>query len=157
MLGRNMSQKLSVLLIIMGLAWGFMFLLYTGQQPHHQSSGELHQQILELSRRYVKVLTEENQNAPGGPEGTSMAGYADLKRTIAVLLDDILTRLVKLEGKIELVANTSVTNSSHLAVGALASAPVALHKATKQDTPGNHRLETARIPPHTPNRPRPGV
>uniref|UniRef100_A0A4W5Q495 Coiled-coil domain containing 126 n=1 Tax=Hucho hucho TaxID=62062 RepID=A0A4W5Q495_9TELE len=157
MLGRNMSQKLSVLLIIMGLAWGLMLLLYTGQQPHHQSSGELHQQILELSRRYVKVLTEENQNAPGGPQGTSMAGYADLKRTIAVLLDDILTRLVKLEGKIELVANTSVTNSSHPAVGALASAPVALHKATKQDTPGNHRLETARIPPHTPNRPRPGV
>lgn len=75
MLGRNMSQKLSVLLIIMGLAWGLMLLLYTGQQPHHQSSGELHQQILELSRRYVKVLTEENQNAPGGPQGTSMAGY----------------------------------------------------------------------------------
>ncbi|KAK6324119.1 hypothetical protein J4Q44_G00064580 [Coregonus suidteri] len=153
MLGRNMSQKLSVLLIILGLAWGLMLLRYTMQQPHHQSSGELHQQILELSRRYVKVLTEENQNAPGGPQGTSMAGYADLKRTIAVLLDDILTRLVKLEGKMELVANISVTNSSHPAVGTLASAPVALHKAT----PGNHRLETPRIPPHTPNRPRPGV
>lgn len=74
-----------------------------------------------------------------------------------MLLDDILTRLVKLEGKIELVANTSVTNSSHPAVGALGSAPVALHKASKQDTPGNHRLETARIPPHTANRARPGV
>lgn len=45
------------------------------QQPRHQSSAELREKILELSRRYVKVLTEENQNAPGGPQGTSMAGY----------------------------------------------------------------------------------
>uniref|UniRef100_A0A8C7N4Y7 Transformer 2 alpha homolog n=3 Tax=Oncorhynchus TaxID=8016 RepID=A0A8C7N4Y7_ONCKI len=154
MLGRNMSQKLSGLLIILGLAWGLMLLRYTVQQPRHKSSGELRQQILELSRRYVKVLNEENQNTLGGPQGPSMAGYADLKRTIAVLLDDILTRLVKLEGKMELVANTSATNSSHPAAGSLASAPVALHK---QDTPGNHRLETPRLPPQTPNRPRPGV
>ncbi|XP_014033843.2 coiled-coil domain-containing protein 126 isoform X3 [Salmo salar] len=146
MLGRNMSQKLSGLLIILGLAWGLMLLRYTVQQPRHKSSGELRQQILELSRRYVKVLNEENQNTLGGPQGPSMAGYADLKRTIAVLLDDILTRLVKLEGKIELVANTSATNSSHPAAGSLASAPVALHK---QDTPGNPRLETPRLPPST--------
>nr|XP_046183019.1 coiled-coil domain-containing protein 126 isoform X1 [Oncorhynchus gorbuscha] len=154
MLGRNMSQKLSGLLIILGLAWGLMLLRYTVQQPRHKSSGELRQQILELSRRYVKVLNEENQNTLGGPQGPSMAGYADLKRTIAVLLDDILTRLVKLEGKMELVANTSATNSSHPAAGSLASAPVALHK---QDAPGNHRLETPRLPPQTPNRPRPGI
>lgn len=70
-----MSQKLSVLLLVFGLAWGLMLLRYTVQQPRHQSSAELREQILELSRRYVKVLTEENQNAPGGPQGTSMAGY----------------------------------------------------------------------------------
>ncbi|XP_010891303.1 coiled-coil domain-containing protein 126 [Esox lucius] len=157
MLGRNMSQKLSVLLIIFGLAWGLMLLRYTVQQPRHQGSAELRQQILELSRRYVKALTEENQNVPGGPQGTSIAGYADLKRTIAVLLDDILTRLVKLEGKLELVANTSAINSSHSAGGALASATGALNKATKKDTPGNRRLETLGLPPHTPNRPRHGV
>ncbi|KAF0024701.1 hypothetical protein F2P81_023503 [Scophthalmus maximus] len=70
-----MSQKLSLLLVVFGLAWGLMLLRYTVQQPRHQSSAELREQILELSRRYVKVLTEENQNAPGGPQGTSMAGY----------------------------------------------------------------------------------
>lgn len=75
LLRRNMSQKLSVLLLVFGLAWGLMLLRYTVQQPRHQSSAELREQILELSRRYVKVLTEENQNAPGGPQGTSMAGY----------------------------------------------------------------------------------
>lgn len=75
LLRRNMSQKLSMLLLAFGLAWGLMLLRYTVQQPRHQSSAELREKILELSRRYVKVLTEENQNAPGGPQGTSMAGY----------------------------------------------------------------------------------
>ena len=73
-----MSQKLSALLVALGLAWGLMLLRYTAQQPRHQSSAELRQEILELSRRYVKVLTEENQLVPGGPQGTSMAGYGEL-------------------------------------------------------------------------------
>ncbi|KAM7373025.1 hypothetical protein PAMP_007909 [Pampus punctatissimus] len=154
LLRRNMSQKLSVLLLLFGLVWGLMLLRYTVQQPRHQSSAELREEILELSRRYVKVLTEENQHAPGGPQGTSMAGYADLKRTIAVLLDDILTRLVKLEGRIELVVNASSTNTSHTGGGVPASAPAALQRAPKQDTPGNHP-ETSRFYPHVPNRPRP--
>lgn len=77
-----MSQKLSVLLLVFGLVWGLMLLRYTVQQPRHQSSSELREQILELSRRYVKVLTEENQNSPGGLQGTSMAGHGNhYKRT----------------------------------------------------------------------------
>ncbi|KAM9839112.1 coiled-coil domain-containing protein 126 [Aulostomus maculatus] len=154
LLRRNMSQKLSVLLLFFGLVWGLMLLRYTVQQPRHQSSAELREQILELSRRYVKVLTEENQNAPGGPQGTSMAGYADLKRTIAVLLDDILTRLVKLEGKIELVVNASSSNISHTAGGILASAPAALQRASKQEVPSSH-AGTSRFHPHVSNRLRP--
>ena len=75
-----MSQKLSALLVAFGLAWGLMLLRYTVQQPRHQSSAELRQEILELSRRYVKVLTEENQLVPGGPQGTSMAGYGELQK-----------------------------------------------------------------------------
>ncbi|XP_008329500.1 coiled-coil domain-containing protein 126 [Cynoglossus semilaevis] len=136
LLRKNMSQKLSVLLLVFGLVWGLMLLRYTVQQPRHQSSAELREQILELSRRYVKVLTEENQNAPVGSQGASMAGYADLKRTIAVLLDDILTRLVKLEGKIDLVANSSSPNTSHIAGVALLSSH-----------PGQNRLH-----PHVPRR-----
>lgn len=81
-----MSQKLSMLLLVFGLVWGFMLLRYTVQQPRHQSSAELREQILDLSRRYVKVLSEENQNAPGGPQGTSMAGYGNHFSTIDELL-----------------------------------------------------------------------
>uniref|UniRef100_H2SVG6 Coiled-coil domain containing 126 n=1 Tax=Takifugu rubripes TaxID=31033 RepID=H2SVG6_TAKRU len=148
LLRRNMSQKLSLLLLVFGLAWGLMLLRYTVQQPHNQSSTELREQILELSRQYVKVLTEENQNALGGPQGTSMAGYADLKRTIAVLLDDILTRLVKLEGRID---NTTSTNTSHPARGASLPGPAAMLRA-KRETPGG-LLGTSRLHQPVPVRP----
>ncbi|KAM9776166.1 coiled-coil domain-containing protein 126 isoform 1-T2 [Syngnathus typhle] len=146
LLRRNMSQKLSVLLLVFALVWGLMLLRYTVQQPRRQSSAELREQILELSRRYVKVLTEESRKAPGGPQGTTMAGYADLKRTIAVLLDDILERLVKLEGKMELAVNASLTNTSH------ASTPTALQRASKQERAGSHHHGTLRLKPRTPSR-----
>lgn len=158
LLRRNMSQKLSALLVALGLAWGLMLLRYTVQQPRHQSSAELRQEILELSRRYVKVLTEENQLVPGGPQGTSMAGYADLKRTIAVLLDDILTRLVKLEGKIDLVANASAPNISHPVPAAgllLEPLPVVLQNALSHEIAGTpQRKQTPPPQPYVARRPR---
>lgn len=154
LLRRNMSQKLSVLLLLFGLAWGLMLLRYTVQQPRHQSSSELREQILQLSRQYVRVLTEENHNALGGPQGTSMAGYADLKRTIAVLLDDILMRLVKLEGKLESVVNASSTNTSQAGGGILlSSATAALEKPLKQETTGSRPGGLWRLHKHILQRP----
>ncbi|XP_055013234.1 coiled-coil domain-containing protein 126 [Boleophthalmus pectinirostris] len=151
---RSMSQRLSLLLVVVGLVWGLMLLRYTVHQPRHESSQQLRQQILELSHRYVRVLREEKERAPGGPQGTALAGYADLKRTIAVLLDDILNRLSKLEGKIHLMDNSSSssssssTNSSQPAGGALSAAPVSLQR------PGKHKptARTTRLHPHAPNR-----
>nr|XP_014344517.1 PREDICTED: coiled-coil domain-containing protein 126 [Latimeria chalumnae]XP_014344518.1 PREDICTED: coiled-coil domain-containing protein 126 [Latimeria chalumnae] len=120
---KNMSQKLSILLLIFGGIWGLMLLRYTFQHPRHQSSAELREQILDLSKRYVKALAEENQNAVDGPNGASMAGYADLKRTIAVLLDDILLRLVKLENKVDfIVVNGSAANTTNSNTGNLVPA-----------------------------------
>ncbi|XP_062035087.1 coiled-coil domain-containing protein 126 [Lepus europaeus] len=117
---KNMSQKLSLLLLIFGLIWGLMLLHYTFQQPRHQSSVKLREQILDLSKRYVKALAEENKNVVDVENGASMAGYADLKRTIAVLLDDILQRLVKLENKVDyIVVNGSATNTTNGAGGNL--------------------------------------
>ncbi|XP_038248418.1 coiled-coil domain-containing protein 126 isoform X1 [Dermochelys coriacea] len=111
---KNMSQKLSLLLLLFGFIWGLMLLRYTFQHPRHQSSAELREQILDLSKRYVKALAEENKNIMNGGNGASMAGYADLKRTIAVLLDDILQRLVKLENKVDyIVVNGSATNTTN--------------------------------------------
>ncbi|XP_059412081.1 coiled-coil domain-containing protein 126-like [Carassius carassius] len=146
LLRRSMSHRLSVFLVVFGLAWCLLLLHYTITQPRRQSSTELRQQILELSHRYVKVLSEENQN-PSGPHGTSMAGYADLKRTIAVLLDDILNRLVKLEGKVEAAVNASIQNMSHPAAGTLLAARVTVSRSTKQNMSA-HRPERRSNPLH---------
>ncbi|XP_071469902.1 coiled-coil domain-containing protein 126 isoform X1 [Marmota flaviventris] len=72
---KNMSQKLSLLLLVFGLIWGLMLLHYTFQQPRHQSSVKLREQILDLSKRYVKALAEENKNTVDVENGASMAGY----------------------------------------------------------------------------------
>lgn len=111
---KNVSQKLSLLLLVFGFIWGIMLLRYTFQHPRQQSSAELREQILDLSKRYVRALAEENKNMLNGGNGVAMAGYADLKRTIAVLLDDILQRLVKLENKVDyIVVNGSATNTTN--------------------------------------------
>ncbi|KAM9650913.1 coiled-coil domain-containing protein 126 isoform 1-T1 [Trichechus inunguis] len=124
---KNMSQKLSFLLLVFGLIWGLMLLHYTFQQPRHQSSVKLREQILDLSKRYVKALAEENKNTVDVENGASMAGYADLKRTIAVLLDDILQRLVKLENKVNyIVVNGSAANTTNGTSGNLV--PVTTNK-----------------------------
>lgn len=68
-----------------------------------------------------------------------------------MLLDDILSRLVKLEGKIELVVNTTSTNTSHPARGAIAPVPAAMLRA-KRETPGG-LLETSRLQQPVPVRP----
>ncbi|KAI5087242.1 coiled-coil domain-containing protein 126 [Silurus meridionalis] len=123
-----MSQRLSILLLLFGLAWCLLLLHYTVTQPRYQSSAELRQQILELSQRYVKALSMENHEL-ARPYNPSMTGYADLKRTIAVLLDDILNRLVKLENKLDATVNTSVHSPSHM-MG------TAMHRPTKQNESG---------------------
>ncbi|XP_054847478.1 coiled-coil domain-containing protein 126 [Eublepharis macularius] len=111
---KNVSQKLSLLLLVFGFIWGIMLLRYTFQHPRQQSSAELREQILDLSKRYVRALAEENKNIINGGNGAAMAGYADLKRTIAVLLDDILQRLGKLENKVDyIVVNGSTTNTTN--------------------------------------------
>lgn len=74
-----MSQKLSLLLLVFGFIWGLMLLRYTFQHPRHQSSAELREQILDLSKRYVKALAEENKNIMNGGNGASMAGYGKIK------------------------------------------------------------------------------
>ncbi|NXI46385.1 CC126 protein, partial [Galbula dea] len=126
---KNMSQKLSMFLLVFGIIWGLMLLRYTFQYPRRQSSAELRGQILDLSRRYVKALAEENKNLMNGGGGASMAGYADLKRTIAVLLDDILQRLGKLENKVDyIVVNGSTTNATN---GTSNQVPVTSNKRVK--------------------------
>lgn len=80
-----MSQKLSMFLLVFGIIWGLMLLRYTFQYPRRQSSAELRGQILDLSKRYVKALAEENKNLINGGGVASMAGYGKRKKQTLVI------------------------------------------------------------------------
>uniref|UniRef100_A0A8D1XJ94 MGT5A-like N-terminal domain-containing protein n=1 Tax=Sus scrofa TaxID=9823 RepID=A0A8D1XJ94_PIG len=110
------SQKLGFFLVTFGFIWGMMLLHFTIQQrTQPESSSVLREQILDLSKRYIKALAEENRNVVDGPYAGVMTAY-DLKKTLAVLLDNILQRIGKLESKVDnLVINgtgTNLTNST---------------------------------------------
>ncbi|KAM7365392.1 hypothetical protein PAMP_016324 [Pampus punctatissimus] len=99
------SQKLGFFLVSFGFIWGMMLLHFTIQQrASHENSAVLRQQILDLSKRYIKALAEENQSVMDGPYVGTMTAY-DLKKTLAVLLDNIMLRLGKLESKVESIFN----------------------------------------------------
>nr|XP_046237657.1 alpha-1,6-mannosylglycoprotein 6-beta-N-acetylglucosaminyltransferase A [Scatophagus argus]XP_046237658.1 alpha-1,6-mannosylglycoprotein 6-beta-N-acetylglucosaminyltransferase A [Scatophagus argus] len=99
------SQKLGFFLVSFGFIWGMMLLHFTIQQrASHENSAVLRQQILDLSKRYIKALAEENQSVMDGPYVGTMTAY-DLKKTLAVLLDNIMLRLGKLEAKVENIYN----------------------------------------------------
>ncbi|XP_029461215.1 alpha-1,6-mannosylglycoprotein 6-beta-N-acetylglucosaminyltransferase A isoform X1 [Rhinatrema bivittatum] len=116
------SQKLGFFLVTFGFIWGMMLLHFTIQQrTQHESSSALREQILDLSKRYIKALAEENRNVVDGPYVGTMTAY-DLKKTLAVLLDNILQRIGKLESKVEnLVINGTGANSTNSTTTAVPS------------------------------------
>ncbi|XP_073692704.1 alpha-1,6-mannosylglycoprotein 6-beta-N-acetylglucosaminyltransferase A [Garra rufa] len=110
------SQKLGFFLVSFGFIWGMMLLHFTIQQrATHESSTQLRMQILDLSKRYIKALAEENQSVMDGPYVGTMTAY-DLKKTLAVLLDNIMQRLSKLENKVDNImyngTSTNLTNGT---------------------------------------------
>ena len=74
------SQKLGFFLVSFGFIWGMMLLHFTIQQrATHESSTMLRQQILDLSKRYIKALAEENQSVMDGPYVGTMTAYGELR------------------------------------------------------------------------------
>lgn len=107
------SQKLGFFLVTFGFIWGMMLLHFTIQQrTQPESSSVLREQILDLSKRYIKALAEENRNVVDGPYAGVMTAY-DLKKTLAVLLDNILQRIGKLESKVDNLVNGTGGNSTN--------------------------------------------
>ncbi|CAH7195269.1 Mgat5 [Phodopus roborovskii] len=107
------SQKLGFFLVTFGFIWGMMLLHFTIQQrTQPESSSMLREQILDLSKRYIKALAEENRNVVDGPYAGVMTAY-DLKKTLAVLLDNILQRIGKLESKVDNLVNGTGANSTN--------------------------------------------
>ncbi|ROL45881.1 Coiled-coil domain-containing protein 126 [Anabarilius grahami] len=122
----------------------------TIQEPDSQTSTQVSSAL--------KVTDQLNDEDNISSHFKNLMYKSDLKRTIAVLLDDILNRLVKLEGKVEAAVNASVHNISHPAGGAgtLLAAKVTVSRPTKQNMPG-HRPDRRNNPlhflPQSPDRP----
>uniref|UniRef100_A0AAY4CIE0 alpha-1,6-mannosyl-glycoprotein 6-beta-N-acetylglucosaminyltransferase n=1 Tax=Denticeps clupeoides TaxID=299321 RepID=A0AAY4CIE0_9TELE len=125
------SQKLGFFLVSFGFIWGMMLLHFTIQQrTTHESSTVLRQQILDLSKRYIKALAEENQSVMDGPYVGTMTAY-DLKKTLAVLLDNIMLRLAKLESRVEnIMYNGTGNNQTN---GTSTTAPNTVEKVNVAD------------------------
>uniref|UniRef100_UPI00358FC16B alpha-1,6-mannosylglycoprotein 6-beta-N-acetylglucosaminyltransferase A n=1 Tax=Myxine glutinosa TaxID=7769 RepID=UPI00358FC16B len=118
---RLSSHKLGFFLVSFGFIWGMMLLHFTIQQrvARPPTSMQLREQILMLSRQYVRTLAEENHNTVDGPYAAVATGY-DMKKTLAVLLDNILLRVGRLESRIDLLYNGTrgnATNRTQLAQG----------------------------------------
>ncbi|KAJ3584561.1 hypothetical protein NHX12_015056, partial [Muraenolepis orangiensis] len=124
------SQKLGFFLVSFGFIWGMMLLHFTIQQrASHESSTVLKQQILDLSKRYIKALADENQSVMDGPYVGTMTAY-DLKKTLAVLLDNIMLRLGKLESKVDNIYNGTGGNLTN-GTGATSTAAPSAANAEK--------------------------
>ncbi|XP_043849122.1 alpha-1,6-mannosylglycoprotein 6-beta-N-acetylglucosaminyltransferase A [Dromiciops gliroides] len=141
------SQKLGFFLVTFGFIWGMMLLHFTIQQrTQHESSSMLREQILDLSKRYIKALAEENRNVVDGPYVGVMTAY-DLKKTLAVLLDNILQRIGKLESKVDnLVINGTGANSTNTTTTAVPSSIAAFEKISVADII-NGAQEKCELPP----------
>ncbi|KAK4817730.1 hypothetical protein QYF61_026530 [Mycteria americana] len=75
------SQKLGFFLVTFGFIWGMMLLHFTiQQQTQHESSSVLREQILDLSKRYIKALAEENKNVVDGPYVGTVTAYESQNR-----------------------------------------------------------------------------
>ncbi|CAI9566570.1 unnamed protein product [Staurois parvus] len=72
-----------------------MLLHFTIQQrTQHESSTMLREQILDLSKRYIKALAEENRNVVDGPYVGTMTAYGKDKKSACFVstserMDDI--------------------------------------------------------------------
>ncbi|XP_072180711.1 alpha-1,6-mannosylglycoprotein 6-beta-N-acetylglucosaminyltransferase A-like [Diadema setosum] len=95
-----LSRRFGVFVFLTMLLWTYTLFTFTlfRAEPDVPESEKLKEQILDLSKRYVKALAEEQGGGQNLPE--SYSSY-DLKKTMAVLLDSILERLGKLEKKVD--------------------------------------------------------
>nr|XP_032812833.1 coiled-coil domain-containing protein 126 [Petromyzon marinus] len=96
------SHRTGLVLVGMGVIWMLLLLLVTLRQhggARQSSTAQLREQILRLSREYVHRLTLEKDDVFAGTSGH------DLKSTIAVLMENILSKVVELENDVDRLYN----------------------------------------------------
>lgn len=100
------TKQLLLLTSLVSCYWLYTWWSVTGLE--RRSSEQLREDILLLSELYVRALAKEQREEVDGPYGGRLTA-ADLKRTMAVLLQNIMERLERLEQRI---SNVTAFNDS---------------------------------------------
>ncbi|KAK7507475.1 hypothetical protein BaRGS_00001410 [Batillaria attramentaria] len=107
--GRSLWRRMMALLLLCVIIWTITFLnvsfIYTSNHPRTPST-VLHEEIVQLSKEYVRALAKEDAGIVDGPYAGRFTAF-DLKKTLAVLLESILARLDRLERHINRTTNGS--------------------------------------------------
>ncbi|PAA50005.1 hypothetical protein BOX15_Mlig016412g4 [Macrostomum lignano] len=94
------SRSFVLLFAAIGLMWLYCFTMSSwGASSDRQDSEILRQQLLDLSKKYVKSLASETGEVVDGPYSGRLTGY-DLKKTLAVMLHDMMRRLDRIENRL---------------------------------------------------------
>ncbi|CAH8486590.1 unnamed protein product [Schistosoma curassoni] len=107
------------LVILFGVCW----VVHNGNQSIVQYRAD----IINLSRKYVKALAETQNVGFDDPYSAELTGY-DLKKTLAVILDDVLRRIDQIESKLSNLTNSSPEVTRHYSES-INSAPFVPHTA----------------------------
>ncbi|CAH8459504.1 unnamed protein product [Schistosoma turkestanicum] len=105
--------------ILLGVCW----VIGNGEQ----SLGKYRADIINLSRKYVKALAKTQNMGPDDAYSSELTGY-DLKKTLAVILDDMLGRIDQLELKLSNLTNSSEVVSKQYSKS-INSASIVTHTA----------------------------
>ncbi|VDO74607.1 unnamed protein product [Schistosoma margrebowiei] len=104
-----------------------MHSLLLWREGQHASSMRLAADIINLSRKYVKALAETQNVGFDDPYSAELTGY-DLKKTLAVILDDVLRRIDQIESKLSNLTNSSPEVTRHYSES-ISSSPFVPHTA----------------------------
>ncbi|KAJ8019701.1 Alpha-1,6-mannosylglycoprotein 6-beta-N-acetylglucosaminyltransferase A [Holothuria leucospilota] len=106
-------RKSGLLFLLFIVVWFYTFtsfILFNGE-PTKPESRHLQEKILDLSKRYIKAVAKEKGEGKTLPDPE---GSYDFKKTLAVLIDNLLTRVDYLENKVN---SLSVVRPSQPAPG----------------------------------------
>lgn len=99
-------HRLGLILIITSFIFIVLNLNLLGYTRDMESPEKLREEILRLSEIYVNVLSKESEDIVNGPFSGRLTGY-DLKKALAVILEDLLNRIHKLERELDQLRNSN--------------------------------------------------
>ncbi|XP_041374585.1 alpha-1,6-mannosylglycoprotein 6-beta-N-acetylglucosaminyltransferase A-like [Gigantopelta aegis] len=104
----SVYRKIFVLAMLFGVLWCLMLVKFsmTLNVQQHKSSEVLKEEIVRLSEDYIRSLARENGDMVDGPYAGRFTAY-DLKKTMAVLLENILERVQRLERAVDILLNST--------------------------------------------------